>query len=87
MPDIDATLAQVKALKNWNQGSRKVMYWMSVSIHDTMIGQSQDAKSQKEAWKNLVTVDQTHTRARKMQLKDELNTMKKMDMSVSTIIH
>ena len=30
-----------------------------------------------------MTVDQTHTRARKMQLKDELNTVKKMDMSVN----
>ena len=81
--DTGATVAQVKALKDWNQGSRKVTYWLSVSIHDTMIGHIQDAKSPKEAWENLVTVDQTHTRARKMQLKDELNAVKKMDMSVN----
>ena len=83
MPNTDATVAHVKALKNWNQGSRKVMYWMSISIHDTMIGHIQDAISPKEAWQNLLIVDQTHTRARKMQLKDELNTLKKMDISVN----
>ena len=83
VPDTDAAVAKVKALKDWNQGSRKVMYWPSVSIHDTMIGHIQDAKSPKEAWENLVTVDQTHTRARKMQLKDEPNTVKKMDMSAN----
>ena len=83
VPNTDATVAEVKALKDWNQGSRKVMYWLSISIHDTMIGHIQDAKSPKEAWENLVTVDQTHTRARKIQLKDELDTMKKMDMSVN----
>ena len=81
--DTDTIVAQVKALKDWNQGSRKVMYWLCVNIHDTMIGHIQDAKSPKEAWENLVAVDQTHTRARKMQLKDELNTLKKMDMSVN----
>ena len=26
VPDKDATTTQVKALKDWNQGSRKVMY-------------------------------------------------------------
>ena len=29
---------QIKALKDWNQGSQKVTYWLSISIHDTMIG-------------------------------------------------
>ena len=48
-----------------------------------MIGHIQDAKSPKEARENLVIVDQTHTRARKMQLKDDMNTVKKMEMSVN----
>ena len=52
----NATLEQIKALKDWNQGSKKVMYWLSISIQDTMIGHIQDAESPKEAWDELVKV-------------------------------
>ena len=38
LPETNANAAQVKAFKDWNQGARKVMYWLSVSIHDSMIG-------------------------------------------------
>ena len=38
---------QVKAFKDWNQGSRKVMYWLSISIQDTMIGHIQDVETPK----------------------------------------
>ena len=38
LPEEDATPQQIKAYKNWMQGSRKVMYWLSISVQDTMIG-------------------------------------------------
>ncbi|KAH7437896.1 hypothetical protein KP509_05G094100 [Ceratopteris richardii] len=41
---------QVRAYEEWNQGARKVMYWLSVSIQDSMIGHIQNAKTPKEAW-------------------------------------
>ena len=50
LPENNPTAAQVKAYKDWNQGARKVMHWISVSIQDTMNGHIQDAKSPKEAW-------------------------------------
>ena len=55
-PDLleNPTTEQVKEFKEWNQGSRKVMYWLSISIQDTMIGHIQDAKSPKDAWDTLV---------------------------------
>ena len=54
VPEWNATPEKIKALKDWNQGYQKVMYWLSISIHDTMIGHIQDAKSPKEAWDELV---------------------------------
>ncbi len=47
LPEHNPTAAQVKAFKYWNQGARKVMYWLSLSIHDSMIGHIQDAVSPK----------------------------------------
>ena len=83
LPEENATAAQVKAFKDWNQGARKVMYWLSVSIHDSMIGHIQDASSPKQAWDSLVSMDTTNTKARKLQLKDELNTVKKENLSIN----
>ena len=45
-PDLletSASVTQVKAFEDWNQGARKVMYWLFVSIHDSMIGHIQNA--------------------------------------------
>lgn len=83
LPETNATAARVKAFKEWNQGARKVMYWLSVSIHDSMIGHIQDATSPKEAWNSLVSMDTTNTKARKLQLKNELNTVKKENLSIN----
>ena len=38
LPEENPSAEQTKAMKDWNQGSRKVMYWLSVSVTDTMIG-------------------------------------------------
>ena len=43
-----------------------MMYWLSVSIHDSMIGNIQDATSPKQAWDRLVLFDTTNTKARKL---------------------
>ena len=60
-----------------------MMYWLSVSIHDSMIGHIQSASTPKEAWDKLVAFDATNTRAKKMHLKDELNTIKKGSLSIN----
>ncbi|KAH7279574.1 hypothetical protein KP509_37G024800 [Ceratopteris richardii] len=41
---------QLRAYDEWNQEACKVMYWLSVSIQDSMIGHIQDVKTLKEAW-------------------------------------
>ncbi|KAH7286102.1 hypothetical protein KP509_33G058500 [Ceratopteris richardii] len=59
LPERNRTADQVRAYEEWNQGARKIMYWLSVSIHDNMIGHIQDAKTPKEAWNSLVTLYET----------------------------
>jgi hypothetical protein len=54
LPEENATAVEIKAFKDWNQGARKVMYWLSVSVTDTMIGHILDVHIPAEAWQNLV---------------------------------
>ena len=83
LPEQNVTVANIKAYKDWNQGARKVMHWLSISVQDTMIGHIQDAKSPKEAWDISVQLFATNTKARKIQLKNELHTVEKKNMSIS----
>jgi len=48
---------------------KKVLYWLYVSVSDSMIMHIQDAKSPKQAWDTLVKMYSTNRQARKMQLK------------------
>ncbi|KAH7287748.1 hypothetical protein KP509_32G072100 [Ceratopteris richardii] len=57
LPKRIQTVDQLRAYEEWNQGAQKVMYWLSVSIQDSMIGYIQDAKTLKEACNNLVTFE------------------------------
>ncbi|MCO5555182.1 hypothetical protein L7F22_008725 [Adiantum nelumboides] len=59
------------------------MYWLSISLSDSIDGHIQDADSPKDAWDNLIAFNATNTRARKIHLKNELNTVKKGDLSMN----
>ncbi|MCO5573111.1 hypothetical protein L7F22_026876 [Adiantum nelumboides] len=83
IPDIGAFTEHVKSMKDWHQGSAKVMYWLSVNVSHSIVGHIQNVDSPKDAWDNLITFNATNTRARKIQLKNELNTIKKGDLSVN----
>ena len=48
-----------------------------------MLGHIQDASTPAEAWKTLVNVYSTNTKARKLQLKQELNSVQKRNMNVN----
>ena len=48
-----------------------------------MIRHIQDATSPKKAWDRLLSFDTTNTKARKLQLKNELNTVKKANLSIN----
>ena len=64
---------EMQAFKGWHERARKVMYWLSISISDSMIVHIQDASMPKEAWDTLSKMYSTNTQARKMQLKQELH--------------
>ncbi|MCO5550227.1 hypothetical protein L7F22_003709 [Adiantum nelumboides] len=59
------------------------MYWMFASVSASIVGHIQDADSPKDAWDNLIAFNATNTRARKIQLKNGLNTIKKGDLLVN----
>ncbi|MCO5572827.1 hypothetical protein L7F22_026586 [Adiantum nelumboides] len=59
------------------------MYWLSFSVSDSIVGHIQDANSPKDVWDNLIAFNVTNIRAMKIQLKNELNTIKKGDLSVN----
>ncbi|MCO5589452.1 hypothetical protein L7F22_043419 [Adiantum nelumboides] len=50
---------------------------------NSIVGHIQDADSPKDAWDNLIAFNATNARARKIQLKNGLNTIKKRDLSMN----
>jgi len=83
VPETDAGAAEIKALKDWKQGARMVLHWLAISVSETMIGHIQDAQTPAEAWQSLMQTFQTNTKARKLQLKQELHTVEKKDMTIN----
>jgi hypothetical protein len=75
------TQQQIQANETWHEKARKILYWLSVSVSDSMI--VQDAKSPKQAWDTLVKMYSTNTQARKIQLKQELHNLQKNKMNIS----
>ena len=53
------TTADLKTFKEWHEKSRKIMYWLLVSVSDSMIVHIQDAEMSKEAWDTLVKMYST----------------------------
>ncbi|MCO5559178.1 hypothetical protein L7F22_012772 [Adiantum nelumboides] len=74
-------------LKNFANKVKAVVNIVEVIPSSSSEGESlvpvKDADSPKDAWDNLIAFNATNTRARKIQLKNELNTIKKGDLSVN----
>ncbi len=77
------TQQQIQANKTWHEKARKILYWLSVSVSDSMIVHIQDAKSPKQAWDTLVKMYNTNTQTRKMQLKQKLHNLQKNKINIS----
>ena len=86
LPTQNATADDLKAWKTWNEKDKKVMFLMSQNISNAMIGHIQELDSLKEAWDTLKRMYSTNTKARKIQLKNELNNMKKNNLSVNDYV-
>ncbi|MCO5555619.1 hypothetical protein L7F22_009164 [Adiantum nelumboides] len=59
------------------------MYWLSMSVSDSMMGYLESAPSPTIAWKILEKLNEDHIKAKKWQLKTELNTVKRGNMSIN----
>jgi hypothetical protein len=55
-----------KPIKLGMKKTRKVLYWLSMSVSDSIIVHIQDVKSTKQAWDTLVKMYNTNIQARKM---------------------
>ncbi len=77
------TQQQIQANKTWHEKTKKILYWLSVNVSNSMIVHIQDAKSPKQAWDTLVKMYSTNTQARKMQLKQELHNLQKNKMNIN----
>jgi hypothetical protein len=55
------TQQQIQANKTWHEKARKILYWFSMNVFDSMIVHIQDAKSPKQAWDILVKICNTNT--------------------------
>ena len=65
------------------QVASRVMYYFASSITNQLLNHIRDAKTPKEAWENLKKIFEASTTARKLQLKQELNSIQQRDMSVT----
>ena len=86
LPTQNATADDLKAWKTWNEKDKKVMFLISQNVTNGMIGHIQDLQTSKEAWDTLEKLYSTNTKARKIQLKNELNNMKKNNLSVNDYV-
>ncbi|MCO5608612.1 hypothetical protein L7F22_062825 [Adiantum nelumboides] len=82
-PKENATPEEKKALKDWKQGKSKVMYWLSMSVSNSMMGYLESAPSPSIVWKSLEKLNEDHTKVQKLQLKIEPNTVKQGNMSIN----
>ena len=74
---------QIKELKDLSQGSTKVMYWLSINIHNTTISHIQDGELPREVWDESIKQYETNTKARKLQQKNEFNTVSKKNLTIN----
>ena len=63
------TTTKLKTFIKWHKNSKKVMYWLSISVLGSMIVHIQHAKTPKEAWATLVKMYISNNTTWKMQLR------------------
>ena len=72
-----------KDFPTWEQGASRVLYCLMSCVHGKMLDYIRDVKTPKEAWENLRKIFVASTTALKLQLREELNSIRQRDMSVT----
>ena len=68
---------QVRQFNQWNERDKRGIFFLSQNISNSMIGHIQELTTSKQVWDTLERLYFTSTKARKIQLKSELNNLRK----------
>ena len=82
LPTRGATDEQREAFMQWNEKDKMVIFVLSQNISNSMIGHIQELETSLEVWNCLESLYTSSTKARKIQLKNELNNMKKNSLNL-----
>ena len=87
LPTRGATNEQGEVFMQWNEKDKMVIFVLSQNISNSMIGHIQELETSEEVWNCLESLYTSYTKARKIQLKNELNNIKKTpSMSVNDYV-
>ena len=87
LPNRGATDKQRETFIQWNKKDKMIIFVFSQNISNPMIGHIQELETSEEVWNCLESLYTSSTKARKIQLKNELNNMKKNpSMSVNDYV-
>ncbi|MCO5576313.1 hypothetical protein L7F22_030122 [Adiantum nelumboides] len=86
LPLESAIVDNLKAWKAWNEKDKKVMFLILQNAKNGMIGHIQDLETTKDTWDTLERLCSINTKAKKIQLKNELNNMKKNNLSINDYV-
>ena len=86
LPEQNATADELKAWRACNEKDKKLMFLISHNVSNGMIGHIQDLNTSKDAWDTLEKLYITNTKARNIELKNELNNMKKNNLSINVYV-
>ena len=67
----------LRQFNNWNEKDKRCIFFLSQHISNSMSGQIQELTTSKQVWDTLERLYFTSTKARKIQLKSELNNLRK----------
>ena len=68
---------QVRQFNQWNERDKRGIFFLSQHISNSMIGHIQELTTSKQVWDTLERLYFISTKARKIQLKSELNNLRK----------
>ncbi|KAL2636148.1 hypothetical protein R1flu_007627 [Riccia fluitans] len=87
-PIVDTTnQASVLAHKEWRKRSFQAVHYIALTVGGSYIGHIQDCYSSKKAWDALANLFQSGTEARKLQLLQQCNSIKKGSMCINDFVN
>ncbi|KAL2631711.1 hypothetical protein R1flu_016397 [Riccia fluitans] len=87
-PIVDTTNhASVLAHKEWRKRSFQAVHYIALIVGGSCIEHIQDCDSPKKAWDALANLFQSGTEARKLQLLQQFNSMKKGSICINNFVN